>query len=108
MTEQETKQLAEKVKAMKPDELYALCTEVIEREEAKKNNAHIKGSLLDILNILDARLNVNIWRGEKDCIAYQRVMNILTDKNFMKAFGSYDVVGITTGINTNILIKKGE
>lgn len=75
-----------------------------------ENNAYIYAiSLIDLLNILDARAHISIYTGEgvKAVREYVKVYELLTDSSFLKAYGSYFVVGLVNCINmTNILIKE--
>lgn len=72
-----------------------------------RNNAHISIKLADLLEILDARKTVNIFISEKESVKFGLVYEILTDKDFIKAYGDKSVVGISGIIGyTNILIKE--
>lgn len=72
-----------------------------------KNNAHISIKLADLLEILDARKTINIFISEKESVKFGYVYEVLTDNNFIKAYGDKSVIGIS-GIldHTNILIKE--
>ena len=72
-----------------------------------KNNAHISIKLADLLEILDARKTVNIFISEKESVKFGLVYEILTDKDFIKAYGDKSVVGISGIIGyASILIKE--
>ena len=72
-----------------------------------KNNAHISIKLADLLDILDARKTVNIFISEKESVKFGLVYEILTDKDFIKAYGDKSVVGISGIIGyASILIKE--
>lgn len=72
-----------------------------------KNNAHINITLADLLEILDARKTINIFISEKESVKFGLVYEVLTDKDFIKAYGDKSVIGITGIIGyTNILIKE--
>jgi len=77
-------------------------------------NAHVNARLIDLLNILDARAVVSIYKlDEKDnqvllqsCVpVYQLLANFVDGT---RDFRRYEVVGLIAGLTTNILIKKGE
>lgn len=73
-----------------------------------KNNAHISITLADILEILDARKTVNIFISEKESVKFGYVYEVLTDKDFISAYGDKSVIGISGIIgHINILIKEG-
>ena len=72
-------------------------------------NAIINSRLYDLLNVLDARATVNIFvvEGEtQKSIKYARVLEILTDPDFMRDYKTYEVVGLNIGLVNNILIDK--
>ena len=72
-----------------------------------KNNAHINIKLADLLEILDARKTVNIYISEKESVKFGLVYEVLTDKDFIKAYGDKSVVGISGIIGyASILIKE--
>ena len=72
-----------------------------------KNNAHISIKLADLLEILDARKTVNIFISEKESVKFGLVYEVLTDKDFIKAYGDKSVVGISGIIGyASILIKE--
>ncbi len=74
-----------------------------------KNNAHINITLADLLNILDARKTINIFISETKSLKFGFVYEVLTDKDFISAYGDKSVVGITGILNyTNILLKEAE
>ena len=72
-----------------------------------KNNAHINITLADLLEILDARKTINIFISEKESVKFGLVYEVLTDKDFINAYGKKSVIGISGIIGyTNILIKE--
>ena len=72
-----------------------------------KNNAHISIKLADLLEILDARKTINIFISEKESVKFGLVYEVLTDKDFIAAYGGKSVIGITGIIGyTNILLKE--
>ena len=74
-----------------------------------KNNAHISITLADILEILDARKTINIFISEKESVKFGYVYEVLTDKDFIKAYGDKSVIGISGILSyTNILIGGAE
>ena len=72
-----------------------------------KNNAIINGRLKDLLDIHDARANVDIFTSETEVLTHARVFELLADSDFMRTFGrKYYVIGLTVGLSTSILISK--
>jgi hypothetical protein len=79
-----------------------------------KNNATIQGKLIDLLNVLDARAIVNIFvntEGDGDpknsySISYLKVYEFLTEPELVRKYYNYDVIGLSLGLTTNILIKE--
>ena len=75
-----------------------------------ENNAIIKGTLLEVLGIMDARAYVMIFAFDDNknvCEQQGQVMRVLCNKDFMGVYGMYDVVGINVGISVvSILIQK--
>lgn len=72
-----------------------------------KNNAIISIKLADLLEVLDARKTVKIFISEKEIVKFALVYEILSDKDFIKAFGDKSVIGISDIIGyTNILLKE--
>lgn len=76
-----------------------------------ENNAIIKGTLQEVLGIMDARAYVMIFAFSDDnkSVGEQQgqVMRVLCNKDFMGVYGMYDVVGINVGISVvSILIQK--
>lgn len=72
-----------------------------------KNNAHINITLADLLEVLDARKTINIFISETKSLKFGFVYEILTDKDFISAYGKKSVIGISGIIGyTNILIKE--
>ena len=73
-----------------------------------KNNAHISIKLSDLLDVLDARKTINIFISEKESVKFGYVYEVLTDKDFISAYGDKSVIGISGLIgHINILIKEG-
>lgn len=75
------------------------------------NNAIMNGFLKDLLDILDARLNVDIFvdegAGKQALLRSARVYELLANDEFMQTYGrNYEVVGLTVGLSTSILITK--
>lgn len=87
------------------------------------NNAIMNGFLKDLLDILDARLNVDVFVDEGNettggmqiknggkvskLLAHARVYELLANDEFMQTYGRhYEVVGLTVGLSTSIMITK--
>ena len=76
-----------------------------------KNNAIIKATFGDLLDILDARTNVYIFEerlGLSGCLRTSTpVYGILTDRAFLKKYSDYAVIGLNKTLgSTSILIKE--
>ena len=80
------------------------------------NNAHINGRLIDLLNVLDARAVVSIFKlndkGEQillqNCVPVYQLLANFNEDGYTRDFRRFEVVGLNVGLTTNILIKKGE
>lgn len=74
-------------------------------------NATILSTLEDLLNVMDARANIDIFESkennEQDLLRSTKLYNILPDDLFMTVYGDYKVVGlsITLGV-ASILIEE--
>lgn len=77
------------------------------------NNAIINGfRLKDLLNILDARARVTVFKGitanDKVTADSVNVYELLASEDFIKTYGKREVRGLVSFINvTNILIGEG-
>ena len=76
-----------------------------------KNNAIIKGRAGELLNALDARTFICIYKqdkaGKEELICSTNLYNILANAQFLEAYKDYEVIGITLLIGTTaILIKE--
>ena len=71
------------------------------------NNAIINGRLDCLLNILDARANVDIFISETELLKSGKVYEFLADPDFIKTYARrYYVIGLTVGLSTSIMIAK--
>ena len=71
----------------------------------------IQGWLKNVLDFADARAYITIYekQGDKEKIIKDcRVYEILTDKDFLKKYQYYYIVGLNLGLVNNILIQKEE
>lgn len=66
----------------------------------------IKARLADLLNILDARQNINIYTDETTCVFSGYVYEFLTSNDY-KQYKNYTVTGVVVDLVNNILIQKG-
>ena len=81
-----------------------------------ENNAHINGRLIDLLNVLDARAVVSIFKlndkGEQillqNCVPVYQLLANFNEDGYTRDFRRFEVVGLNVGLTTDILIKKGE
>lgn len=79
-----------------------------------EKNATIRATLRDILDVWDARANVQVFVEETSkgnhtpIIISDSVYKILTNVPFMKTYGKKKVIGISLGICHNILISEEE
>lgn len=75
-----------------------------------KNNAIVNTNLGDLLNLLDARAFVNIFAGKNGdkCVkANRRVYELLSDKEFLKAYADRQVTGLLTLLNSiSIMVEE--
>lgn len=77
------------------------------------NNANIQARLIDLLNILDARAVVSVYKLEPDRTqmlinSNEPVWKLLSFYEEHKAFRLYEVVGLNIGLSDRILIRKAE
>ena len=74
-----------------------------------ENNAIINSRLKDLLDVMDARIHINIFiyegAGQK-CIMAAEVYKILCMPSFMDKYKNFEVVGLNLGLVTNILIEE--
>lgn len=73
----------------------------------------INATLMDMLNIMDARTLVSVYKIENGkeylCKDQEHVWKLLNFYEERKAYRDYKVIGINVCIgHTNILIEKGE
>ena len=81
------------------------------RTITKENNAIIQGRFTDLLDVLDARATVNVFvkNGDnQENIKTEKVFEIIADREFMKQYKNFDVVGLGFGLITRILIQEGK
>lgn len=78
----------------------------------RENNAIIYGRLADLLNIIDARATVSIYKkvGNAEPIIQSNVQvyEIIANHNFMQTYKNYNVIGLRFGLFTTIMIQKNE
>lgn len=64
-----------------------------------ENNATIKARLEALLNVLDARSDVVIYKKIKDskdtCLTADKIYNLISDPEFIGKYGNYKVIGLT-------------
>lgn len=75
------------------------------------NNAIINTRLEELLNVMDARANVNIFKSKEnnkqDLLRSTKIYNFLSDGLLMTVYGDYKVVGLSIALGvTSILIKE--
>lgn len=75
-------------------------------------NATIISTLEAILNVMDARASVDIFRqfsdGGQELLRGNKVYNLISDPEFIGKYGSYKVIGLcsTPFGGANILIEE--
>ena len=76
----------------------------------QEKNATINASLKSLLEVMDARANINLFIVEKGdhileerLVAECKVYNLLDNTDLI---GKYEVVGLCCGLVTSILIKE--
>jgi membrane protein CcdC involved in cytochrome C biogenesis len=75
----------------------------------RENNAIIQGRFTDLLEVLDARATVNIFvkiDEKEQSIKTDKVFEIIADREFMKQYKNFDVIGLGLGLITRILIQE--
>lgn len=81
----------------------------LRRFNTMDNNAHVSMTLEDLLNIMDARRNIDIF---SDADSYPiftgYVYEVLADKKFSKAHNNKPVVGLTTCLNHTAVLLGGK
>lgn len=78
------------------------------------NNANINARLIDLLNVLDARAVVSVFEMDEnekqilrfDCVPVWQILSAFPEDKGKNALKRYDVIGLTVGLTTSILIKK--
>jgi hypothetical protein len=76
-----------------------------------KYNKNIGATLEELLNVMDARANVNIFKdlgnNKDELLRSNKIYNLISNPEFIGKYGSYDVIGlcVTLGI-TSILIEE--
>jgi hypothetical protein len=76
-----------------------------------KYNKNIGATLEDLLNVMDARANVNIFKDLGNCkdelLRSNKIYNLISDPEFIGKYGSYCVIGlcVTLGV-ASILIEE--
>lgn len=74
-------------------------------------NATILSTLEDLLNVMDARANVDIFiqlkDGKEGLLRSNKIYNLISDPEFIGKYGSYKVIGlrVTLGV-ASILIEE--
>ena len=79
-----------------------------------ENNAHINARLIDLLNILDARAVVSIYKLDEkgnqvllqNCAPVYQLLANYNEDGYTRDFRRFEVVGLIAGLTTNILIRK--
>ena len=75
----------------------------------RENNAIIQGRFTDLLEVLGARATVNIFvkiDEKEQSIKTDKVFEIIADREFMKHYKNFDVIGLGLGLITRILIQE--
>ena len=78
-----------------------------------EKNATITATLDSLLNVLDARANVDIFReieNGQEGVRGTKIYNLLSDPEFMCKYGSHKVIGVSINVLTgiSILIKEAK
>ena len=78
-----------------------------------EKNANITATLDSLLNVLDARVNVDIFReieNGQEGVRGTKLHNLLSDPEFIGNYGSHKVIGLSVNALTgiSILIKEAE
>lgn len=76
-----------------------------------ENNATIKARLEALLNVLDARSDVVIYKKINDSkdthLTTDKVYNLISDPEFISKYGNYKVIGLTVITRiTGLLIEE--
>ena len=76
-----------------------------------KNNKNIGATLEELLNVMDARANVNIFKdlgnNKDELLRSNKIYNLIADPEFIGNYGSYDVIGLCVILGiTSILIEE--
>lgn len=73
-----------------------------------EKNGVIALRLEDLIEMLDARKTINIFKSEKESLKYCKVYELLADPEFMKTYGKREVKGIiyATFNIINVLIEE--
>lgn len=73
-----------------------------------EKNGVISLRLEDLVEMLDARKMVNIFKSEKESIKYCEVYELLADPEFLKTYGKKKVTGVIycTFNILNVLIEE--
>lgn len=74
-------------------------------------NATILSTLEDLLNVMDARANVDIFiqlkDGKEGLLRSNKIYNLIADPEFIGKYGSYKVIGLSIALGvTSILIEE--
>ena len=74
-------------------------------------NATILTTLEELLNVMDARANVNIFESKEnnkqDLLRSTKLYNLLPDDLFITVYGDYKVVGLSIALGVvSILIEE--
>ena len=78
-----------------------------------EKNANITATLDSLLNVLDAKANVDIFReieNGQEGVRGTKLYNLLSDPEFMSKYGSHKVIGLSVNVLTgiSILIKEAK
>lgn len=76
-----------------------------------KNNKNIGATLEELLNVMDARANVNIFKDLGNCkdelLRSNKIYNLISDPEFIGKYGSYKVIGLSIALGVaSILIEE--
>lgn len=74
-------------------------------------NATIISTLEDLLNVMDARANVDIFiqllGGKEGLLRSNKIYNLIADPEFIGKYGSYKVIGLSIALGVaSILVEE--
>ena len=74
-----------------------------------ENNARINARLTDLLEVMDARATINIFVDTPErptSVKFLKVYEFLSEPELMRKYKNYEVIGLSLGLTTSILIKE--